>query len=94
MIRESGVLEPVGGLLGVGEEGVETCTPPEGEHRVLDFWIMGPGFRETHEKVEVIQGSSIATHRRVRLSLEGDPRVVRVLGLKTLKAYVLTPEQL
>eukprot|EP00972_Heterocapsa_arctica_P058413 8617955-Heterocapsa_arctica.AAC.1 len=75
MIRESGVLEPVGGFLGVGEGNIETCTPPDGENRILDFWILGPGFRETRKKVEVILYSSIATHRPVWLSLERDPSV-------------------
>eukprot|EP00972_Heterocapsa_arctica_P047074 6945090-Heterocapsa_arctica.AAC.1 len=47
-----GDLESIGGFIGVGEDQIETCVPAIGEHRILDFFILGPGFRETGKKIE------------------------------------------
>eukprot|EP00972_Heterocapsa_arctica_P109770 16162285-Heterocapsa_arctica.AAC.1 len=52
IIAESGSTEPVGGFIAPGESMVETCVPGKGEHRVLDFFILGPGIREVTTKVE------------------------------------------
>eukprot|EP00972_Heterocapsa_arctica_P105774 15581694-Heterocapsa_arctica.AAC.1 len=63
MIAVSGAVEPVGGFIAAGEGMVETCVPEKGEHRVLDFFILGPGIREVTTKVEVLLDAKIATHR-------------------------------
>eukprot|EP00972_Heterocapsa_arctica_P088050 12983191-Heterocapsa_arctica.AAC.1 len=94
MIAESGAVESVRGFIAVGKDQVETCVPATGEHRILDFFILGPGFRETGRKIEVDLQASIATHRPGKVTLEGDPRVQEVIGLKAPKPYVFTPEQL
>eukprot|EP00972_Heterocapsa_arctica_P103065 15187958-Heterocapsa_arctica.AAC.1 len=88
MIAKAGVVETIVGFIAAGENQVETCTPEKGEHRVLDFFILGPGFRETAKKVEVVLDSTIATHRPVRVTLRGDPRVQEVIGLKVPKPYI------
>eukprot|EP00972_Heterocapsa_arctica_P113405 16436969-Heterocapsa_arctica.AAC.1 len=43
MIAEAGATEVIGGFIAPGEGMVETCVPEKGEHRVLDFFILGPG---------------------------------------------------
>eukprot|EP00972_Heterocapsa_arctica_P082877 12213000-Heterocapsa_arctica.AAC.1 len=53
----------IGGFIAAGDGQIETCVPEKGEHRVLDFLIVGPGFRETAKKVELVLSSTIATHR-------------------------------
>eukprot|EP00972_Heterocapsa_arctica_P060671 8951101-Heterocapsa_arctica.AAC.1 len=73
MIAESGATEPVGGFIAQGEGREETCVPENGEHRVLDFFILGPGIRDVTTKVEVVLDAKVATHRPVRVSLEGNP---------------------
>eukprot|EP00972_Heterocapsa_arctica_P016033 2363140-Heterocapsa_arctica.AAC.1 len=73
---------------------VETCVPEKGEHRVLDFFIMGPGIREVTTKVEVVLDANIATHRPVRATFEGNPTVQEVIGLTVPKPYEFTPQQL
>eukprot|EP00972_Heterocapsa_arctica_P043763 6461045-Heterocapsa_arctica.AAC.1 len=75
MIAESGAVESIGGFIGVGEDQIETCVPATGKHRILDFFILGPGFRETGKKLEVDLEAQIATHRPVKVMFEGDPRV-------------------
>eukprot|EP00972_Heterocapsa_arctica_P106210 15645941-Heterocapsa_arctica.AAC.1 len=50
MIAVSGAVEPIGGFIAAGEDQVETCVPDNGEHRVLDFFILGPGIREVTTK--------------------------------------------
>eukprot|EP00972_Heterocapsa_arctica_P041218 6076740-Heterocapsa_arctica.AAC.1 len=50
MIAEAGVLETIGGFIAPGEGQVETCVPEKGERRILDFFILGPGFREATKK--------------------------------------------
>ncbi len=71
-----------------------TCLPDIGECRVLDFFILGPGFREAAKKVEVLLDSTIATHRPVRVTLKGDPLTMEVMGLAAPKPYEFTTEQL
>eukprot|EP00972_Heterocapsa_arctica_P087443 12895808-Heterocapsa_arctica.AAC.1 len=73
---------------------VERCVPEKGEHRVLDFFILGPGIREVTLKVEVILDANIATHRPVRATFAGNPMVQEVLGLTVPKPYEFTPQQL
>eukprot|EP00972_Heterocapsa_arctica_P012820 1885384-Heterocapsa_arctica.AAC.1 len=51
MIAEAGAAESIGGFIGVGKGQVETCVPTSGEHRILDFFILGPGFREAGENI-------------------------------------------
>eukprot|EP00972_Heterocapsa_arctica_P067460 9955714-Heterocapsa_arctica.AAC.1 len=63
MIAEAGATEVFGGFIAPGEGLVETCIPEKGEHRMLDFFILGPGIREVTAKVEVVLDSTIATHR-------------------------------
>eukprot|EP00972_Heterocapsa_arctica_P080298 11834378-Heterocapsa_arctica.AAC.1 len=63
MIAVSGAVEPIGGFIAAGEDQVETCVPDKGEHRVLDFFILGPGIKEVTTKVEVLLDAKIATHR-------------------------------
>eukprot|EP00972_Heterocapsa_arctica_P028379 4172389-Heterocapsa_arctica.AAC.1 len=94
IIAESGAVESVGGFIAVGTDQVETCIPTCEEHRILDLFILGPGFREAGRKIEVDLEASIATHRPVKVTLEGDPRVQEVIGLKAPKPYEFTPEQL
>eukprot|EP00972_Heterocapsa_arctica_P104471 15395446-Heterocapsa_arctica.AAC.1 len=52
MIAETGAVESIGSFIGVGEDQIETCVPATGKHRILDFFILGPGFRETGKKIE------------------------------------------
>eukprot|EP00972_Heterocapsa_arctica_P082954 12223541-Heterocapsa_arctica.AAC.1 len=94
MIAETGAVESIGGFIGVGEDQIETCVPVVGERRILMFFILGPGLRETGKKLEVDLGAQISTHRPVKVTFEGDPRVQEVTGLKAPKPYVFTPEQL
>eukprot|EP00972_Heterocapsa_arctica_P043149 6362440-Heterocapsa_arctica.AAC.1 len=75
MIAESGATEPIGGFIAPGEDMVETCVPEKGEHRVVDFFILGPGIREVTAKVEVVLNVNIATHRPVRATFVGNPMV-------------------
>eukprot|EP00972_Heterocapsa_arctica_P017245 2548777-Heterocapsa_arctica.AAC.1 len=63
MISESGATEAVGGFIAQGEDREETCVPDKGEHRVLDFFVLGPGVREVTTKVEVVLDAKVATHR-------------------------------
>eukprot|EP00972_Heterocapsa_arctica_P038185 5622711-Heterocapsa_arctica.AAC.1 len=63
MIAEAGATEVIGGFIAPGAGLVETCVPEKGEHRVLDFFILGPGIREVTKKMEVVLDSTIATHR-------------------------------
>eukprot|EP00972_Heterocapsa_arctica_P077247 11393406-Heterocapsa_arctica.AAC.1 len=72
---------------------VETCVPEQGEHRVLDFFILGPGIREVTTKVEVVLDANIATHRPVRATFVGNPVVQEVMGLTVPKPYEFTPQQ-
>eukprot|EP00972_Heterocapsa_arctica_P017628 2607459-Heterocapsa_arctica.AAC.1 len=81
MLAESGATEPVGEYIAAGEGMVETCVLEKGEHRVLDFFIMGPGVREITTKVEVVLDAKIATHRPVRATHEGNPMVQEVMAL-------------
>jgi hypothetical protein len=94
MIAESGATEPVGGFIAPGREQVETCVPEKGEHRVLDFFILGPGIRDVNTKVEVLLDSTIATHRPVQATFTGNPMVQEVMGLTVPKPYEFTPLQL
>eukprot|EP00972_Heterocapsa_arctica_P079838 11763728-Heterocapsa_arctica.AAC.1 len=80
MIAEAGATEPIGGFIAAGEGMVETCVPKKGEHRVLDFFILGPGIREVTTKVEVILDATIAAHRPVRATSVGNPMVQEVMG--------------
>eukprot|EP00972_Heterocapsa_arctica_P023642 3483619-Heterocapsa_arctica.AAC.1 len=73
MIAEARATEVIGGFIAPGEGLVETCVPEKGEHRVLDFFILGPGIREVTTKVEVVLDSTIATHRPVRATFKGNP---------------------
>eukprot|EP00972_Heterocapsa_arctica_P037510 5523292-Heterocapsa_arctica.AAC.1 len=94
MIAEAGATEPIGGFIAPGEGMVETCVPEKGEHRVLDFFILGPGIREVTTKVEVVLDATIATHRPVRATFSGNPLVQEVMGLTVPKPYEFTPQQL
>jgi hypothetical protein len=63
MISMSGAAEAVGGFIAQGEGREETCIPEKGEHRVLDFFILGPGVREVTTKVEVVLDAKVASLR-------------------------------
>eukprot|EP00972_Heterocapsa_arctica_P100821 14862810-Heterocapsa_arctica.AAC.1 len=78
MMAKSGSTEPIGGFIAPGEGLVETCVPEKGEHRVLDFFILGPGIKEVTTKVEVVLDANIATHRPVRATFAGNPTVQEV----------------
>eukprot|EP00972_Heterocapsa_arctica_P095043 14018268-Heterocapsa_arctica.AAC.1 len=66
MIAEAGAVETNREFIAPGEGQVATCVPEKGEHRVLDFVILGPGVREVTKKVEVVLNSTITIHRPVR----------------------------
>eukprot|EP00972_Heterocapsa_arctica_P085417 12589567-Heterocapsa_arctica.AAC.1 len=94
MILESGATEAIGGFIAQGEGKEETCVPEKGEHRVLDFFVLGPGIREVTTKVEVLLDAKVATHRPVRATFEGNPMVQEVMALTVPKPYVFTAQQL
>ncbi len=61
---------------------------------MLDFFILGPGFREMTKHMEVVLNSTIAIHRPVRAAFKGDPMLQEVMGLTVPKPYEFTPQQL
>eukprot|EP00972_Heterocapsa_arctica_P055123 8130805-Heterocapsa_arctica.AAC.1 len=84
MIAEAGAVETIGGFIAAGENQVETCIPEKGEHR--DSGTRPRRWRSSW--------TPIATHRPVRITFRGDPRVQEVIDLKAPKPYVFTPKQL